>query len=273
MTPPAVYVADFGNNRVLEWKSTSSLTAGNPADVVIGQNDFASNVGGGPGTNESTGLFLPVAVAVDAQGNVYIADGGNNRILRFPKGLTTGTFPNLVIGQASFSSGKLANQGQSAPSSKTLYFSANNTYFQVGMAFDSQGNLWVTDAGNNRASPFAGPRACPPGPSKWPPTPFFGPNQFRQQHPVRDRAGKHQSPDLQIEPGSTQQRSRLDASGRLYIADALCVRVLEFQPNPNSGQPADRVLGVASAPPSGGHLTYPHAIDPWLGGTRLLQDR
>src|SRR5580704_10036487 len=52
VTPPAVYIADSGNNRVLGWKNSSGLTAGNPADVVVGQNDFASNLPGGPAPNQ-----------------------------------------------------------------------------------------------------------------------------------------------------------------------------------------------------------------------------
>jgi uncharacterized protein (TIGR03437 family) len=252
VTPPAVYVADFGNNRVLEWKNASSLTAGNSADVVIGQNDFASNVGGGPGTNQSTGLSFPVAVAVDAKGNLYVADSGNNRILRFPKGLTTGSFPDLVIGQASFSSGKLANQGQSAPSSKTLFLNTGASYYQTGMAFDSQGNLWVTDGGNNRVL-------------RYPAASLSAATQQMAADIVLGQTSFVSNQVLQA-PGSTNPqlfKSSLvqpssvafDASGRLYVADGYG-RVLEFQPNPVVGQPADRVLGVPPTPQSG-HVVYP----------------
>jgi uncharacterized protein (TIGR03437 family) len=253
VTPPAVYVADFGNNRILEWKSTSSLSAGNPADVVIGQNDFASNIAGGPGTNESTGLFLPVAVTVDAQGNLYVADSGNNRILRFPKGSASGAFPNLVIGQASFSSGKLANQGQSAPTSKTLFLSSNGSYFQTGMTFDSQGNLWVTDPGNNRALRYPA-ASLSAGTQQMAADTVLGQITF-VNNTVLQAPG---STNAQIFKSSLVQPSSVavDATGRLYIADGYA-RVLEFQPNPGTGQPADRVLGVASAIPQGGHLTYP----------------
>ena len=115
VNPPGVYIADFANNRVLGWNNASSVTLGNPANVVIGQQDFVSNLQGGPGTSESTGLSLPAAVAVDTQGNLYVADAGNNRILRYPKGLSTGSFPNLVIGQVSFSSGGLPTRAKARP--------------------------------------------------------------------------------------------------------------------------------------------------------------
>src|SRR5271165_5990998 len=38
--PPALYVADTGNNRVLGFHSATSFSNGQKADVVIGQVDF-----------------------------------------------------------------------------------------------------------------------------------------------------------------------------------------------------------------------------------------
>src|SRR5215471_20469507 len=49
-SPPAVYVADTGNNRVLAWKNSAALANGATADKVIGQRDFYSTLAQGPGT-------------------------------------------------------------------------------------------------------------------------------------------------------------------------------------------------------------------------------
>ena len=54
------------------------------ADLILGQIDRFSNLAQGPGTNRSVGLNTPSGIAVDASGNVYVADNGNNRVLRFP---------------------------------------------------------------------------------------------------------------------------------------------------------------------------------------------
>src|ERR1700733_9553069 len=40
VTPPALYVSDVFNNRVLGFKSATSFANGQKADIVIGQLDF-----------------------------------------------------------------------------------------------------------------------------------------------------------------------------------------------------------------------------------------
>ena len=111
-----LYVTDRHNNRVLEYyqpfASDQSGGKGDAvADVVFGQPDFTANYQHdarpvGPDT-----LFLNLlstahvaipsfgGVMVDGQGNVWIADMGNSRVLRFPPGSTV---PNLVLGQPDF---------------------------------------------------------------------------------------------------------------------------------------------------------------------------
>src|ERR1039457_2035518 len=65
-----LYIVDRNNNRIrkVDTSGTISTFAGN------GTSDFSGD--GGPAT--SAALFLPIAVAVDGAGNVYIADGGSN---------------------------------------------------------------------------------------------------------------------------------------------------------------------------------------------------
>lgn len=82
---PILYVADTGNNRVLAWRNPVNAANGAPADLVIGQRDRFSTIGNGPGTNFTTGLNQPTGLVVDAQGNLYVADTNNNRILRYPR--------------------------------------------------------------------------------------------------------------------------------------------------------------------------------------------
>jgi len=151
VTPPILYIADTNNNRVLAWRNARAAT-GSKADFVIGQNDFFSTAGLGPGTSSSTGLRAPTGIIVDGRGNLYVLDTGNNRILRYgrPSGQPSDLIqPNLVIGQTSFTA-NLANQGAQKPTAKTLVFSSSSTTLTASMAFDSSGNLWVTDPGNAR---------------------------------------------------------------------------------------------------------------------------
>jgi sugar lactone lactonase YvrE len=80
-----VYVADWGNDRVrkISPNGTVSTLAGN------GDEGFADGTGGPTGQAAFNG---PSAVAVDAQGNVYVADSENNRIRRIDRDGVVTTF-------------------------------------------------------------------------------------------------------------------------------------------------------------------------------------
>jgi sugar lactone lactonase YvrE len=71
-----IYVADTGNNRVLEFASSCADT-GCAASVVFGQTSFTSGTSG----DTATTLSSPQSAEVDSGGQVYVADTGNNRAL------------------------------------------------------------------------------------------------------------------------------------------------------------------------------------------------
>ncbi|MGD0359562.1 MAG: hypothetical protein ABSC93_01760 [Bryobacteraceae bacterium] len=145
-----LYVVDSGNNRVVRYPAP--VSGGNAApDIVLGQPDkFTSNkanqgsaisaqtlclYGGCPG---GSGPYL-ASVAMDSSGNLFVVDAGNSRVLRFPAAsLTSGAADpssDLVIGQASFTK-------VTGPSGQT---DRNVLYIPSGVAFDSTGNMFVTD--------------------------------------------------------------------------------------------------------------------------------
>src|SRR5262249_12009723 len=79
-----LYVADVGDNRVLVFPL--STTPGASARALIGQSDFAAatpNTGVFPLASPNT-LSGASDVKVDVNGNVLVADTGNNRVLEFP---------------------------------------------------------------------------------------------------------------------------------------------------------------------------------------------
>ena len=104
-----LYIADFGNNRVLEYNTP--LTTDITADKVFGQGgSFTSDacdydVAVPPGASHGStanDLCEPKAVAVDGSGGLYVADATNNRILKYDAPLTTETTADRMLGQDDF---------------------------------------------------------------------------------------------------------------------------------------------------------------------------
>src|SRR3989339_887197 len=140
-----LYVADYNNNRILWWNNYNTLVNGENADGVLGQANFTSGLYNRIGSTvcAANTLNRPDAITVDAGRNVWASDRYNHRVLKYNYStLANGVNASMVIGQANFTSG-LANRGNSNPTAQTL----NNPW---GISFDYLGNLWVSDANNNR---------------------------------------------------------------------------------------------------------------------------
>jgi DNA-binding beta-propeller fold protein YncE len=120
-----VYVADYNNNRVLEFPS-SCPARGCAATRALGQPDFTSTT--------PSGLFAPVGVAVDGAGDVYVTDTGNSRVVEYPS-----TCP-----------------AASYAASRTISINVNSP---LGLAVDRAGDVYVSDAGSNHVFEFA--PTCP----------------------------------------------------------------------------------------------------------------
>ncbi len=143
-----LYVADMNNNRVLRFALPISDN-NQAAELVLGQSSFVTNTinrGNGAASATNSGLYNPQGVAVDAAGNVYVADTLNNRVLRFDAPLTNGKPASLVLGQANFAD-RLANRGGSSPTANTM--SMPNS-----LTVDRYDRLFVGDCMNNRILGF-----------------------------------------------------------------------------------------------------------------------
>jgi sugar lactone lactonase YvrE len=76
----AIYVCDMGNNRVLVHAGTPSAN-GEPADAVLGKPDFTTPASA---QDPITASSLAACDGVMTTGaNLYVADSGHNRVLRF----------------------------------------------------------------------------------------------------------------------------------------------------------------------------------------------
>jgi sugar lactone lactonase YvrE len=117
-----VYVADANNNLIRK------VT---PAGVVT---TFAGDgsLGAVDGTGLAASFRIPTALAVDAAGNVYVADTGNNRIRKITPAAVVSTLAGSSEG---FADGTGAAAQFDEPS---------------GIAVDGAGNVYVGDFVNNR---------------------------------------------------------------------------------------------------------------------------
>ncbi|MCX6624468.1 MAG: hypothetical protein NTY38_26080, partial [Acidobacteria bacterium] len=113
--PPRLYIADPANNRVLGFRDARNVGSESVADIVIGQPDLRRGLVNYP-SSDSNGmnaqnLYDPIGLAVAANGDLWVVDSGNGRVLRFPSPFAQPTgegsgmpTANLVLGQADFTS-------------------------------------------------------------------------------------------------------------------------------------------------------------------------
>jgi sugar lactone lactonase YvrE len=123
-----LYIADPANNRVRKvalGTGIISTFAGNGTAGYSGDN--------GPAT--SAELKVPVGMALDGAGNLYIADEGNSVIRKVnASGTITTMAGNNTVGYSG-DNGLATSASLYAPS---------------GVAVDNSGNLYIADTGNNR---------------------------------------------------------------------------------------------------------------------------
>ncbi len=122
-----LYVAVARQNRVYRVTKDGALI------LVAGISSYGFGGDGGPAV--SAQLASPSGVAVDAQGNVYIADTNNNRIRRVGPDGVIRTIAGTGVSGLSGDEGPAAGAQLNAPS---------------GLTFDAAGDLYIADAGNGR---------------------------------------------------------------------------------------------------------------------------
>ncbi len=122
-----IYIADTDNNRIRMVNRDGVITtvAGNGTAGYAGDYGFAINAQ----------LRNPTGIAVDSNGNLYIADSGNHRIRKVnTDGIITTVAGNGIAGFGG--DNDLALQAQ--------------LYFPGGVAADSFGNIFIADTSNHR---------------------------------------------------------------------------------------------------------------------------
>lgn len=222
-----LFVVDFGNDRVLRYANVDSLPAGAPPEAVFGQPDLSTT---GPGLS-ATELDTPYGASIDANGNLWVADSGNARVVRFANAATSGSGSAAVqvLGQPDLNTGTpdASQSGMLGPSSAVV---------------TDDGTAWVCDRGANRLLRFDNVLAAGNGPNA---DGVLGQLNFTSFFSATDQTGLNIPQILDV-----------DTAGNLFVADQQNRRVIShvnaaLKPN---GAEADGVLGQTDFVSSSGDV-------------------
>ena len=128
-----LYIADNSNYRVRR-------VATNGVIATVAGNELGGYSGDG-GAATAASLLSPSGLALDAFGNLYIADSGNNRVREMD---TNGIITTVAgVGSAGFfgDGGAATSAGLRGP---------------IGVALDAPGNLYIADLANSRVRKVGG---------------------------------------------------------------------------------------------------------------------
>src|SRR5262249_36024462 len=158
--------------------------------------------------------------AFDNQGNLWVADYSNDRILEFQQPFSSGMSAELTM------------QGCPTPSPACFYD-------PQGLAFDAAGDLWVSDAANSRVLEFT-----PPFSNGMAATLAIGAQDLYNQE---NYCGGYDPsiPDPARHSVCSPYGLAFDGAGRLWVADQSYSRVVGFSPPFSNGMGATYVLGQA----------------------------
>jgi hypothetical protein len=202
-----VFVSDVINNRVLRYPSAAAMTNGAAAEAVLGQPNFTQNING----LSATTLWQPVGMAMDAAGNLWVADERNNRVLRYANAATiaSGSAASTVLGQANFTSDNFPLETASSMYEPFSVFCIGTT-------------LWVADCGTDRVLRFENAASLANGAAA---SAVFGQPGFTTNTPNTNASGL--SAPMQI---------YVDGADNLWVADFVNNRVMMF---PNAATAAN----------------------------------
>jgi sugar lactone lactonase YvrE len=229
----SLYIADQGNGRIRKVSPSGiiSTVAGNGAYGFAGD--------GGPAATAS--LAGATGVAVDAAGNLYIADVRNNRIRKVnPAGVIS-----TVAGN-----GAEAFSGDGGPGTSAAL------YCPMGVAVDAAGNLYIPDMGNGRIR-----KVNPSG--------------------IISTVAGNGTPGFSGDGGPATSAAlsatgvAVDAAGDLYIADAWNGRIRKVSPlgiiSTVAGNGADGFSGDGG-PATSASLYWPEGVAVDTAGNLYIAD-
>ncbi len=125
------YIADSANNVIRKVTSSGSVS------TIAGDNALGAGFSGDTIAPIDAQLSGPSAVALDAAGNLYIADTANNRVRKVTLTASTPVITTYA------GSGGTNFSGDGLPATDASLNAPR------GLAFDASGNLYIADSGNH----------------------------------------------------------------------------------------------------------------------------
>jgi uncharacterized protein (TIGR03437 family) len=251
---PHLYVSDPYNNRVLGFRDVRKLVPGSAADIVIGQPDLATAVCNYPTGDilqpTQSNLCRPIGLLVDSNGNLYVADSANGRVLRFPTPFSHqgNQQADLVLGKAGFSAPYLTDANK------------YNMYVPYGLTFAGNNGLLVSDQALNRVLYFPFTNGA-----------FTSADNGAAATKVLGQADFTSSRSSSSDTGmSFPHHLSTDTDGRPYVVDSGNGRVLIFDQMlnvPATGAHASFVLPAAGAE---GIFANPTTGEIWVTSTNAV---
>jgi gliding motility-associated-like protein len=260
----------------VNWMLNSNIDTVYTSRMILdtGKASIGITVAGGNKTGNATNqLNGPSGVCLDAEGNLYVADGLNNRVLKFPPG--SNSFTNGIVVAGGNGNGNSLNQlsyptsvfvdgagylyvadenndrvqkfpPRSSNSTNGLTVAggngpgsgANQFYEPISVAVDKNGNIFVCDELNNRIQKFP-------------------PNSNSQISGITVACGNQQGASLNQLDNPTS--ICLDKNDNIYVADFDNDRVIEFPPNSTNSSSGNIVVSKTSQN-SGGLPIQPYGV-------------
>jgi sugar lactone lactonase YvrE len=277
-----LYVADFWGSRVVQFQppfatdmdailevgATSFSEAGTPTPYFCDQ-------------HPSSALCGAASVAMDSDGNLWVADAWNGRVVEFRAPIQQAMSASLVVGQPNLSSIAVCN-GQntflgSGSGDAPIPANASVLCSPTAVVFDQYGDLWISDSGNGRVLEYS------------PPFSSSMPAKLELGYPAA--VGMNSLEDACAQNANSATASKLcgpaklafDAQGNLWVADSNYNRVLRFSPPFANGMSASLVIGQQDFTHGGTHgnppataaantLSYPNGVTLDANGDLIVAD-
>ncbi len=144
-----VFMSDIENHIVVMLRPDGTY------DVIAGSRSEGLTAEGGNSLKDGLSLPLGIALAPGVQppragtggaivsGTIYLAEAGNNRVIKLKDGVVTTVAGGAEPGLANPFTGEI-DLGDGKPATQA------NLEFPIHIAFDSKGNLYIADSGHHR---------------------------------------------------------------------------------------------------------------------------